>query len=49
VSDKGERFELCLQHRDEISPSIQDVSADEQASADDPPMLVVHGGRRDVI
>jgi len=47
--DNGERFEFFLQHRDEILPYIKDFSAYEQASADDPPILHIYGGQRDVI
>jgi hypothetical protein len=46
---KEESFEYFLAHRDEIVPWIREFSAYEWASADDPPMLLVYGGQKDVI
>lgn len=47
--DKAKRFEYFLAHREEILPCIEEFSAYEWASADDPPMLHVYGGQKDVI
>ncbi len=49
AKDKAERFEIWLSRRDEVMPYIKDFSAYHQASADDPPMLLVYGGQEDVI
>lgn len=46
---KEESFEYFLAHRDEVLPWIREFSAYEWASADDPPMLLVYGGQKDVI
>ncbi len=47
---KGEkRFQYFLDHRREILPYVEDFSAYRQASADDPPMLLVYGGQKDVL
>jgi len=47
--DKAESFEIFLRKRDELLPAIQDFSAWHQASADDPPMLLVYGGQPDIL
>ncbi len=47
--EKAEQFEFFLAHRDEILPWIEEFSAYEWASADDPPMLHCYGGQKDVI
>jgi acetyl esterase/lipase len=46
--DKTERFQYGLAHRDEVLDAIADFSAYQQASADDPPMMPVYGGRKDI-
>ncbi len=46
---KEDSFEYFLEHRDTIIPWIEEFSAYEWASADDPPMLLVYGGQKDVI
>jgi acetyl esterase/lipase len=48
VRTKEERFRFWLTHREEHLRSIRDFSAYEQASADDPPMLLVYGGQSDI-
>jgi hypothetical protein len=49
LKTKEERFQYFLDRRKEILPLIRDFSAYEQASADDPPMLLSYGGQKDVM
>ncbi len=47
--DKAKRFEIFLEKRQEIMPHVKAFSAYHQASADDPPMLLVYGGQPNVL
>ncbi len=46
--DKEKKFEYWLEHREEVLPAIKEFSAYEWASADDPPMMLVYGGQKDI-
>ena len=47
--EKAEQFEYFLSHREEILPWIEEFSAYEWVSAEDPPMLHCYGGQKDII
>ncbi len=46
--EKERKFQYWLQNREKYQDAIKDFSAYEQASADDPPMMLVYGGRKDI-
>jgi acetyl esterase/lipase len=45
---KQKKFQYWLENREKYLDAIKDFSAYEQASADDPPMMLIYGGQKDI-